>query len=125
MPPSAEVWLPVVKALSSEARNSATAAMSPGLLMRPSGVRAIRSAITLENLNHLYACRAPLEALAAASVAGAPWREKAVAALDLCLNQMRDAADAGDAEACFFANVALTDVFHEQNPNPVLTNLLA
>src|ERR1700694_6180617 len=45
MPPSAKVSLPVIKALSSEARKSATAAMSSGSLMRPSGVRAIRSAI--------------------------------------------------------------------------------
>jgi DNA-binding GntR family transcriptional regulator len=86
------------------------------------GVRV--SPMTPENLDHLYACRAPLEALAAASVAGAPWREKAADALDLCLKRMQAAADAGDAEACFFANVGLTDVLHEQNPNPVLTNLL-
>jgi hypothetical protein len=41
----ARVCLPVIKALSSEARKSATAAMSSGSLMRPSGVRPIRSAI--------------------------------------------------------------------------------
>jgi len=87
------------------------------------GVRV--APMTLENLDHVYACRAPLEALAASGVAGAPWREKAADALEVCLNKMRDAADAGEVEACFFANVALTDVLHEQNPNPVLTSLLA
>src|ERR1700738_2979996 len=57
------------------------------------GVRV--APMTLENLDHVYACRAPLEALAASSVAIAPWREEAAVALGVCLKKMRDAADAG------------------------------
>lgn len=87
------------------------------------GVRV--APMTLENLDHVYACRAPLEALAASSVAGAPWRDEAADALDVCLKTMRDAAEAGRVEDCFFANVALTDVLHEQSRNPVLISLLA
>jgi len=51
--------------------------------------------------------------------------------LDLCArfgvsrSPMRDAAAAGAVEDCFFANVALTDVLHEQCRNPVLLGLLA
>ena len=81
--------------------------------------------MTLENLNHVYACRAPLEALAAASVASAPWRCEAADALDACVAKMRDAARDGRVEECFFANAALTDVLHEQSRNPVLLGLLA
>jgi DNA-binding GntR family transcriptional regulator len=87
------------------------------------GVRV--APMTLENLDHIYACRAPLEALAAAGIAGAPRREHAVTALDDCVERMRTAAEAGDVEACFFANVALTDVLHARCQNPVLTTLLA
>jgi DNA-binding GntR family transcriptional regulator len=87
------------------------------------GVRV--APMTLENLDHVFACRAPLEALAASSVASAPWREEAAVALGVCLKKMRDAADAGKVEDCFFANVALTDVLHDQSRNPVLTGLLA
>lgn len=87
------------------------------------GVRV--AAMTLENLDHVYACRAPLEALAASTVARAPWREEAADALDGCLKKMLDAARADAVEDCFFANVALTDVLHDQSRNPVLAGLLA
>lgn len=87
------------------------------------GVRV--APMTLENLDQVYACRAPLEALAASSVASAPWRAEAADALDACVKTMQDAADAGKVEQCFFANVALTDVLHDQSRNPVLTGLLA
>ena len=67
----------------------------------------------------------PLESLAASGVASAPWREGAAAALSACLKRMQDAAARGNVEECFFANVALTDVLHEQSGNPVLARLLA
>ena len=87
------------------------------------GVRV--APMTLENLDHIYACRAPLEALAAAGIAGASRRENVVTALDSCVQRMQTAAEAGDVEGCFFANVGLTDVLHAQCQNPVLTTLLA
>lgn len=87
------------------------------------GVRV--AAMTLENLDHIYACRAPLEALAAAGIAGAPRRENVVTILDGCVARMQTAAEAGDVEDCFFANVELTDILHTQCQNPVLTTLLA
>jgi DNA-binding GntR family transcriptional regulator len=87
------------------------------------GVRV--APMTLENLDHVYSCRAPLEALAASSIAASAWREEAAIALGVCLKKMRDAADAGKVEDCFFANVALTDVLHDQSRNPVLIGLLA
>jgi DNA-binding GntR family transcriptional regulator len=95
------------------------------LVTRKPGYGVRVAPMTLENLDHVYACRAPLEALAASGVAGAPWRDDAAAALGGCLKRMQDAADRGNVEECFFANVALTDVLHEQNGNPVLTKLLA
>ena len=76
------------------------------------GVRV--APMTLENLNHVYACRAPLEALAASSVASAPWRLEAADALEVWLKKMQDAAEAGNVEDCFFANVTLTDVLRDQ-----------
>lgn len=87
------------------------------------GVRV--APMTLENLNHVYVCRAPLEALAASSVASAPWRLEAADALEIWLKKMQTAAGAGAIEDCFFANVALTDVLHDQCRNPVLSGLLA
>lgn len=87
------------------------------------GVRV--AAMTLENLDHIYACRAPLEALAAAGIAGASRRENVVTTLDGCVARMQTAAEAGDVEDCFFANVELTDILHAQCQNPVLTTLLA
>ena len=87
------------------------------------GVRV--TPMTLERLDHIYACRVPLEALAAAGIASAPRRESVVAALSACIERMKAAAAADDAEGCFFANADLTDILHEQCQNPVLTSLLA
>ena len=95
------------------------------LVTRKPGYGVRVAPMTLENLDHVYACRAPLEALAASGVASAPWRDDAAAALGACLKRMQAAADHGNVEECFFANVVLTDVLHEQNGNPVLTRLLA
>ncbi len=87
------------------------------------GVRV--APMTVENLDHVYACRAPLEALAAANIASAPNRDEDIAALAACVTRMTTAAEASDVEGCFFANVALTDLLHRQCRNPVLMNLLA
>jgi DNA-binding GntR family transcriptional regulator len=87
------------------------------------GVRV--APMTVHNLDHIYTCRAPLEALAAANIAGAQERRGDVATLAACVERMEAAAKAGDVEGCFFANVELTDVLHRQCRNPVLMNLLA
>lgn len=87
------------------------------------GVRV--APMTLANLDHIYACRAPLEALAAAAIATTPERGPTVAALTASVGEMRAAAAAGDVERCFFANVELTDVLHAASDNPVLAAMLA
>ena len=77
------------------------------------------------NLDDLVTCRIPLEARAAALVAGQPDHAALAAALSAHLQTMRGAAKAGDAEGCFAANLAFMDSLHAANPNPVLGRLLA
>ena len=86
------------------------------------GVRV--APMTIENLDHVYACRQPLEALAAAAIAGVRNRDIAANALAACVEQMQASVDAGDVEGSFHANVELTDVLHQATPNPVLVGLL-
>ena len=90
--------------------------------------RSVRVApMTRENLDQVFACRVPLEALAAASVAALPEyrRIRVVAALQQEVAHMADRARAADMEGGFRANVALTDILHRECANPVLTGLLA
>lgn len=86
------------------------------------GVRV--APMTLEDLDHVYACRVPLEALAAHSIASLPARHAAVAALSAHLDAMRETFERSDFEACFRANVHLTDALHRECGNPVLRGLL-
>lgn len=97
------------------------------LVVRPPR-RSVRVApMTIENLDQIFACRVPLEALAASSVADLPKnrREPVVAALATHLAHMADMAGRGDHDGGFRANVALTDILHLECANPVLTGLLA
>ena len=87
------------------------------------GVRV--APMTLENLDHVYACRVPLEALAAAALAASPAREGAVARIGDCLSGMERALRQRDLAAAFTANVALTGRLHAECGNPVLAGLLA
>lgn len=90
--------------------------------------RSVRVApMTLENLDQVFACRVPLEALAAASVAALPDRRRTpvVASLQQHVDLMADMARKADMEGGFRANVALTDILHRDCANPVLTGLLA
>lgn len=90
--------------------------------------RSVRVApLTLENLDQVFACRVPLEALAAASVAALPdhRRARVVDTLQQQVDQMAAMALLADKEGGFRANVALTDVLHRECGNPVLTGLLA
>jgi DNA-binding GntR family transcriptional regulator len=81
--------------------------------------------MTIENLDHIYSCRVPLEALAAAAIAGAPARDACVARLTNCLQRMEQAYARHELEAGFRANVELTEVLHRESGNPVLAGLLA
>jgi len=81
--------------------------------------------MTVENLDHIYSCRVPLEALAAAALAGAPARAASVGRLTSCLRRMEQALVRHELEAGFQANVELTGVLHRESGNPVLANLLA
>ncbi len=83
--------------------------------------------MTLVNLNHVFACRVPLEGLAAATMAGAPDERRAatVAELDAQLARMEETLSQGDYEGGFRANVALTHILHRDCGNPVLAGLLA
>ena len=81
--------------------------------------------MTVENLDHIYSCRVPLEALAAAALAAAPARADSVARLTACLRRMEQALVCHELEAGFQANVELTGVLHRDSGNPVLAGLLA
>ena len=81
--------------------------------------------MTVENLDHIYSCRVPLEALAAAALAAAPARADTVARLTACLRRMEQALAQHELAAGFQANVELTGVLHRESGNPVLANLLA
>ncbi len=81
--------------------------------------------MTIENLDHIYSCRVPLEALAAAALAAAPARATSVARLTACLRRMEQAQARHELEAGFQANVELTSVLHRDSGNPVLAALLA
>ena len=81
--------------------------------------------MTVENLDHIYSCRVPLEALAAGAVAGAPARTATVARLAACLERMEQAQAQHDLAAGFQANVEMTGILHRESGNPVLAALLA
>ena len=81
--------------------------------------------MTVENLDHIYSCRVPLEALAAAALAATPARTDSVARLTACLRRMEQALARHELEAGFQANVELTGVLHRDSGNPVLAGLLA
>jgi len=81
--------------------------------------------MTVENLDHIYSCRVPLEALAAAALAAAPARAASVTRLTACLRRMEQALVRRELEAGFQANVELTSVLHRDSGNPVLAGLLA
>jgi DNA-binding GntR family transcriptional regulator len=81
--------------------------------------------MTVENLDQIYSCRVPLEALAAAALAAAPARADSVARLTACLHRMEQALARHDLEAGFQANVELTGILHRDSGNPVLAGLLA
>jgi DNA-binding GntR family transcriptional regulator len=81
--------------------------------------------MTLANLDHVYACRVPLEALAAASVAATPAHRAQAERLAACLKRMERAQASGDLDAGFQANVELTGMLHAASANPVLGALLA
>lgn len=86
------------------------------------GVRVAE--MSLRNLDELTTCRAPLEATAAALIAARPDHVRVADQLDRILARMRRAAEAGDLEAIFRTNVALTDKLHEACNNTVLARLL-
>ena len=88
------------------------------------GVRV--APMTLENLDHVFTCRVPLEALVAANVARRPRAARRDIADDLQgrLAAMDEAVAVNDPEAAFDANVALTTRLHQACDNPVLRQLL-
>lgn len=88
------------------------------------GVRV--APMTLENLDHVYTCRVPLESLITADLAQQPRAErKALAdALRAKLAAMQEGLDAGNPEAAFDANVGLTTLLHRSCSNPVLRQLI-
>jgi DNA-binding GntR family transcriptional regulator len=81
--------------------------------------------MTIENLDHIYSCRVPLEALAAAALAAAPARDACVGRLASCLQRMQQADAHHELEAGFAANVELTGALHRECGNPVLAAVLA
>ena len=83
--------------------------------------------MTLANLDQVFACRVPLEALAAAAVAALPAQHRNTVVIDLVqqVERMAERARLGDMEGGFRANAMLTDILHRECANPILTGLLA
>lgn len=87
------------------------------------GVRVAPMSVT--HLDNLVTCRLPLEARAAALIASLPDHRRVAANLRASLDQMATARMQPDVEACFSANLAMMETFHQANPNPVLAQLLS
>jgi DNA-binding GntR family transcriptional regulator len=87
------------------------------------GVRV--APMTVEDLDQVFACRVPLEALASAGVAASPDRIAIADQLAVFCDRMAAAYAATNIDACFAANVDLTDRLHRHCGNPVLERLLA
>jgi DNA-binding GntR family transcriptional regulator len=87
------------------------------------GVRV--APLSVQHLDDLTLCRIPLESRAAALVAAAPGHAALARRLAVPHAAMEAAAARGDAGAAFDANLAMMDLLHEANPNPVLARLLA
>jgi DNA-binding GntR family transcriptional regulator len=80
--------------------------------------------ITVERLDELYACRVPLEGIAAAGAVRHATPEL-VARVEAALAAMEQAATAGSAEDAYEANVGLTDLLHAHSGNGTLRRILA
>jgi DNA-binding GntR family transcriptional regulator len=107
----------------SPVREALRALELDGLVMRSPRRGGIVAPLSIENLDAIYACRVPLEGLAAAGVATAA-DAPTVDALQDAVDRMEAAHRRGDAEAAFWANAALTDLLHDMCGNPVLRRLL-
>jgi DNA-binding GntR family transcriptional regulator len=106
----------------SPVREALRALEGDGLVERSPRRGGIVAPMSLENVDAIYACRVPLEGMAAAAVAAAA-DDGAVGALDAVIARMEAAHRGGDAEAAFWANAELTDLLHGRC-NPVLRRLL-
>jgi DNA-binding GntR family transcriptional regulator len=79
--------------------------------------------LSAHKLDEIYACRASLEALAAAGVAGRA-TPRITAKLDALVEEMARADAADRRDEAFSANVALTDVLHAECGNETLRQIL-
>jgi len=107
----------------SPVREALRALELAGLVMRSPRRGGVVAPLSIENLDAIYACRVPLEGLAAAGVATAADSDT-VDALQNAIDRMEAAHQRRDAEAAFWANTALTDLLHDMCGNPVLQRLL-
>jgi DNA-binding GntR family transcriptional regulator len=107
----------------SPVREALRALELAGLVMRSPRRGGVVAPLSIENLDAIYACRVPLEGLAAAGVATAADADT-VDALQNAVDRMEAAHQRRDAEAAFWANTALTDLLHDMCGNPVLQRLL-
>lgn len=80
--------------------------------------------LSVQNLNEITQCRAPLEAACAGLLAGLAHHKEIAAVLEIELDAMRLAQQCGDLLAGFEANVRLTKISHERCENSVLMRTL-
>lgn len=86
------------------------------------GVRV--APMSIAELDHIFACRLPLEALSARDLAENPPADGSVEALHGVLDQMEAASGTGDPEETFFANAEYSAAFNRLVPNRVLARLI-
>ncbi len=96
-----------------------------GLVVRTPRRGVAVAPMTARDLDQVFACRVPLEGLAARGAAGSPAATAVADALTDALAAMGRALEIGDVERCFDANAALTEVLHAGAGNPTLLRLLA
>jgi DNA-binding GntR family transcriptional regulator len=107
----------------SPVREALRALELAGLVTRSPRRGGVVAPLSMDNLDAIYACRVPLEGLAAAGVAETA-DARTIDALQDAVDRMEAAHHRHDAEAAFWANAALTDLLHDMCGNAVLRRLL-
>ncbi|KAA2317294.1 GntR family transcriptional regulator [Pseudooceanicola sediminis] len=95
-----------------------------GLVERRPRIGTRVTEMSVQTLDEITLCRAPLEAACSGLLAALPDHARVATALEVELDAMRAAHDRGDPLAGFEANVRMTMLSHDMCGNSVLVRLL-
>jgi DNA-binding GntR family transcriptional regulator len=96
-----------------------------GLVERRPRIGTRVTELSVQTLDEITLCRAPLEAACSGLLAALPDHARVAAALEVELDAMRAAQTSGDPLAGFEANVRMTLLSHNRCGNSVLVRLLS